>query len=146
MIDHTGIGVSSIEKCAPFYDAVLSALNMRRTHELTENGKVTAIGYGYDFPIFWIDIYHPHSQKHHTGFRAKSQEEVGKFYENGIKAGGIDNGKPGPRPNQSTEIYYAAFLIDPDGNNIEAVFRGEHVKSTCHEGVIKIEMGNFKKT
>lgn len=127
-----------------FYDALLSALNMRRTHELTDKGIITAIGYGCDFPIFWIDVYHPHSQKNHTGFRAKSEEEVQKFHAFGLEAGGVDNGKPGLRPDQSTETYYASFLIDPDGNNIEAVFRGEQVKSTGPATTLRIEFENFQ--
>ncbi len=143
MIDHTGIGVSSIDKCAPFYDAVLSSLGMRRTHELTQKGVVSAIGYGYDYPIFWIDVYHPHSQKNHTAFRAKSQEEVKNFYANGLKYGGIDNGAPGDRTGQSTETYYASFLIDPDGNNIEAVFSGEEIKSNCPPSVVRVEFDKF---
>ena len=123
-IDHTGIGVSSIESCARFYDETLAVLGLKRTSTLEENGRLTAIGYGESFPIFWIDIYHPSSQRYHTGFRAKSEQEVNEFHARGLAAGGRDNGAPGHRKGQSTEIYYAAFLFDPDGNNIEAVFRG----------------------
>ncbi|MGH8128537.1 MAG: VOC family protein, partial [Gammaproteobacteria bacterium] len=60
----------------------------------------------------------------HTAFVAKSRAEVDAFYAAAIGAGGTDNGAPGAREGQSSPIYYAAFVFDPDGNNIEAVFRG----------------------
>jgi predicted lactoylglutathione lyase len=81
------------------------------------------IGYGQDHPVFWIDRFHPHSAKQHTAFGAKSRTEVDAFYAAALKAGGIDNGGPGLRK-QYGHGYYAAFVLDPDGNNIEAVYRG----------------------
>jgi len=88
-------------------------------------GKGTdGIGYGFDYPVFWIDRFHPHSTRQHTAFAARSSEEVDAFHAAAIAAGGKDNGAPGARKNQSTPTYYAAFALDPDGNNIEAVFRG----------------------
>jgi hypothetical protein len=72
-------------------------------------------------PVFWIDRYHPHSVKQHTAFAAKSRGEVEAFHAAALKAGGTENGAPGlRRPN-----YYAAFVLDPDSNNMEAVFRGD---------------------
>ncbi len=124
MIDHTGIGVADVAQSALFYDAALSALGMRRVYEMKNDGALEGIGYGFDFPLFWIDRFHPPAQRYHTGFRAKSPEAVNSFYEKALAAGGKDNGKPGYRKGQSTEIYYAAFVIDPDGNNMEAVYRG----------------------
>ena len=76
--------------------------------------------YGVDYPIFWIDRYHPHSVRQHTAFAAKSRAEVDAFYAAALKAGGRDNGAPGLRRHH----YFAAFVLDPDGNNMEAVFRG----------------------
>jgi hypothetical protein len=73
----------------------------------------------------WIDRYHPHSVGQHTAFVAKTKAEVDAFHAAAQKAGGTDNGTPGPREGQSTPVYYAAFVIDPDGNNMEAVFRGD---------------------
>ena len=71
-------------------------------------------------PIFWIietkDSYTPR----HTAFSTDSRELVDKFHEAGVQNGGTDNGAPGLRP-MYHEHYYGAFLIDPDGNNIEAV-------------------------
>jgi catechol 2,3-dioxygenase-like lactoylglutathione lyase family enzyme len=124
MIDHTGIGVANVATSAVFYDAALGALGMRRAMQLPENEGTDGIGYGVDYPIFWIDRFHPHSVRQHTAFVAKSRAQVDAFYAAAIKAGGKDNGAPGAREKQSTPIYYAAFVFDPDGNSIEAVFRG----------------------
>jgi catechol 2,3-dioxygenase-like lactoylglutathione lyase family enzyme len=125
MIDHTGIGVADVGRSADFYDAALGALGVRRVMQLPENSGTDGIGYGVDYPIFWIDRFHPHGVKQHTAFAAKSRAEVDAFYTAAIKAGGIDNGPPGLRDTSSgyPPGYYAAFVIDPDGNNVEAVFR-----------------------
>jgi catechol 2,3-dioxygenase-like lactoylglutathione lyase family enzyme len=118
MIDHTGIGVADVRRSANFYDAALGALGLRRVMQMPDN---VGTGYGFQYPVFWIDRYHPHSVKQHTAFAARSRAEVDAFYAAALNAGGIDNGAPGlRRPN-----YYAAFVLDPDGNNIEAVFRGD---------------------
>jgi catechol 2,3-dioxygenase-like lactoylglutathione lyase family enzyme len=70
-------------------------------------------------PVFWIDRFHPHGVKQHTAFVAKSRAGVDAFLDSALKAGGAENGAPGlHRPN-----YYAAYVLDPDGNNIEAVCR-----------------------
>lgn len=124
MIDHTGIGVASVAASAVFYDAALGALGMRRAMQMPEGLGTDGIGYGFDFPIFWIDRFHPHSTRAHTAFAARSRAEVDAFHAAAISAGGRDNGPPGDRHGQSTPVYYAAFVLDPDGNNIEAVFRG----------------------
>jgi catechol 2,3-dioxygenase-like lactoylglutathione lyase family enzyme len=101
----------------------LGALGMRRVAQIPENLGTDGIGYGLDHPVFWIDRFHPHSVKQHTAFGAKSRTEVDAFYAAALKAGGIDNGGPGLRK-QYASGYYAAFVLDPDGNNIEAVYRG----------------------
>jgi catechol 2,3-dioxygenase-like lactoylglutathione lyase family enzyme len=126
MIDHTGIGVANVAASATFYDAALGALGLRRVMQLPENEGSDGIGYGVDYPVFWIDRLHPHSVKQHTAFVAKSRAEVEAFYATALKAGGIDNGAPGLRDTSTgyPPGYYAAFVLDPDGNNIEAVFRG----------------------
>lgn len=121
MIDHTGIGVADVARSAAFYDPALEALGLRRVKQLPDGVGSDGIGYGFDYPVYWIDRYHPHSVKQHTAFAAKTRAEVDAFHAAAIKAGGTDNGAPGQRwPN-----YYAAFVLDPDGNNIEAVFRGD---------------------
>jgi catechol 2,3-dioxygenase-like lactoylglutathione lyase family enzyme len=124
MIDHTGIGVADVATSAAFYDAALGALGMRRAMQMPEDEGTEGVGYGLDYPIFWIDRFHPHSTRQHTAFVAKNRVEVDAFHAAAIGAGGTDNGAPGAREEQSTPIYYAAFVLDPDGNNIEAVFRG----------------------
>jgi len=124
VIDHTGIGVADIARSAAFYDATLGALGMRRAMQMPENDGADATGYGVDYPIFWIDRFHPHSTRQHTAFIAQSRVGVDAFYAAALRAGGSDNGAPGARKNQSTPTYYAAFVLDPDGNNMEAVFRG----------------------
>jgi catechol 2,3-dioxygenase-like lactoylglutathione lyase family enzyme len=120
MIDHTGIGVADVGRSAAFYDATLWALGMRRVTQMPDTLGTDGVGYGVDYPVFWIDRYHAHSVKYHTAFAAKTRAEVDAFHAAALKAGGAENGAPGLRkPN-----YYAAFVLDPDGNNIEAVFRG----------------------
>lgn len=125
MIDHTGIGVADVTRSAAFYDAALGALGYRRVMELPPKDGSDAVGYGVDYPRFWIDRFHPHSVRQHTAFVAKSRAEVDAFYEAALRTGGRDNGPPGLR---DTALgyppgYYAAFVLDPDGNNMEAVFR-----------------------
>ena len=120
MIDHTGIGVADVGRSAVFYDAALGALGMRRAMQMPEGSGTEGIGYGFEYPVFWIDRFHQHSVKQHTAFAARTRAEVDAFHTAALKAGGVENGAPGlRRPN-----YYAAFVLDPDGNNIEAVFRG----------------------
>jgi catechol 2,3-dioxygenase-like lactoylglutathione lyase family enzyme len=126
MIDHTGIGVAHVSRSAAFYDAALGALGLRRVMQLPESDGADGVGYGVEHPIFWIDRFHPHSVKQHTAFAAKTGAQVDAFYAAALKAGGTDNGPPGVRdPAEGyPQGYYAAFVLDPDGNNIEAVFRG----------------------
>jgi catechol 2,3-dioxygenase-like lactoylglutathione lyase family enzyme len=125
MIDHTGIGVANVLHSAAFYDAALGALGLRRVIQMPDGIGTDGVGYGVDYPIFWIDRFHPSGAKQHTAFAAKSRSAVEEFHASAVRAGGVDNGKPGIR---NTEVgyprgYYAAFVLDPDGNNIEAVYR-----------------------
>lgn len=131
-LDHNGIGVADIKKSARFYDAALEALDLRPIVRITKSFGVTenaadpelgGVGYGVDYPIFWLDVFHPHSVKQHTAFRALTRREVEAFYEAALSAGGRDNGAPGLRSGGYPPGYFAAFVFDPDGNNIEAVFR-----------------------
>src|SRR5690606_4259454 len=87
-IDHSGIGVSDMARSMRFYDAALGALGMRAVLRITpERGAATAvdaalggIGYGEAYPVFWIDIFHPHGVRQHTAFRAISRAEVDAFH------------------------------------------------------------------
>ena len=125
LIDHTGIGVASVARSAAFYDAALGALGMRRVVQMPENVGTDGIAYGVTRPVFWIDRFHPAGVKQHTAFAAKNRAEVVAFHAAALKAGGTDNGPPGLRSTDDgyPPGYYAAFVLDPDGNNMEAVFR-----------------------
>lgn len=123
-IDHTGIGVADIVRSRAFYDAALGALGLTRVAQIPEASGDQAVGYGRgDYPVWWIDVFHPHSQKNHTAFIAETFEQVQAFHAAALAAGGIDNGQPGAR-----EVYppswRVAFVLDPDGNNIEAIWHG----------------------
>jgi catechol 2,3-dioxygenase-like lactoylglutathione lyase family enzyme len=122
MIDHTGIGVADVRRSAAFYDAALGALGLRRVVQIPEKEGADAVGYGVDYPIFWIDRFHQHGVKQHTAFSARKRAEVDAFHAAAVKAGGRDNGPPGLRKGYPPG-YYAAFVLDPEGNNIEAVVR-----------------------
>jgi catechol 2,3-dioxygenase-like lactoylglutathione lyase family enzyme len=131
LIDHTGIGVLDIHRSARFYEAALGALGARPLLRITqkrepmkdEGPDLGGVAYGVDQPVFWIDVFHPHGVKQHTAFRAQSRSQVDAFHAAALRAGGTDNGEPGLRTGSYPAGYYAAFVIDPDGNNIEAVFR-----------------------
>jgi catechol 2,3-dioxygenase-like lactoylglutathione lyase family enzyme len=118
LIDHTGIGVADVAQSARFYDAALGALGLRRVIEI-DGG----VGYGVEHPVFWIDRFHPHGVKNHSAFAAKSRAAVDAFHAAALGAGGKDNGAPALREPPYPAGYYAAFVLDPDGNNIEAVCR-----------------------
>ena len=126
MIDHTGIHVTRIALSKTFYVSVLSTLGYVVRLDLE-----TAVGFGAkdlapgDDPAgaFWIAEAEPFSPRSHIAFRATSEAQVVAFHEAALAAGARDNGAPGLRP-QYHPHYYAAFVIDLDGYNIEAVFHG----------------------
>jgi catechol 2,3-dioxygenase-like lactoylglutathione lyase family enzyme len=125
MIDHTGIGVADVARSAVFYDAILGTLGWRRVAQIPENTGVDGVAYGVDHPVFWIDRFHPPGTKNHTAFTAQSRAQVDAFHAAALRAGGKNNGPPGLRDPAKgyPPGYYAAFVLDPDGNNMEAVFR-----------------------
>jgi len=111
LIDHIGIHVSDLKVSKAFYFAILNAL-----------GKSDGFGsddYGFYFDEFYVAADGGPATNFHLAFQAESIEHVHAFYQAGLNAGGKDNGEPGYR--QYHGSYYAAFLLDPDGNNIEAV-------------------------
>lgn len=120
MIDHFSVTVKDIEKSRAFYKEVLTPLNGEIKLDF---GNTVNFGYA-NAPggPFWIAEGIPTAV--HIAFSASSKEEVEAFYQAALKAGGTDNGAPGYRP-QYSETYYAAFVHDPDGNNIEAVYYGQ---------------------
>jgi len=123
VIDHTGIGVADVSRSAAFYDSALAALGFRRVRQIPDGVGSDGVGYGTDYPVFWIDRFHPHSVRQHTAFVARNRAKVDAFYKAAMAAGGTDNGAPGLRDHYRPN-YYAAFVLDPDGNNMEAVYRG----------------------
>src|SRR6516165_4100653 len=124
MIDHTGIGVAGMMRSARFYDATLGALELRRTMQLPPGDGSDGVGYGIDYPVFWIDRFHPHSVRQHTAFAAKNRGQVDAFYTAALAAGGTDNGPPGLRHAAVgyPAGYYAAFVLDPNGNGLRQLF------------------------
>ncbi|KAF6758064.1 glyoxalase/bleomycin resistance protein/dioxygenase [Ephemerocybe angulata] len=122
-ISHLGIRVSNIASSKAFYDAALAPLGTKVAMTFQE-GKVLGYGPPKKAPYFWIHEHEDTAKEGrpvHIAFEAKSKEEVQEFYDAAIAAGGKDNGAPGPRPNY-TPNYWGAFVHDPEGNNIEAVF------------------------
>lgn len=124
LIDHIQLVVRDFEASKRFYEAIFAAL------------ALPVSGRGDDY--IWVDelfISTADSEaaagkptgRHHIAFQAKDNAMVDAFHEAGLAAGGTDNGKPGQRDYHPG--YYAAFLLDPDGNNIEAVFHGPAKKS-----------------
>ena len=120
LIDHIGLVVRDFEASRRFYEAVFAAIEM------------PVAGSGDDY--IWADelfISTAESEaaageltgRHHLAFQARDRAMVDAFYAAGIAAGGTDNGPPGERTRYHPG-YYAAFLLDPDGNNIEAVYHG----------------------
>ena len=120
MIDHVSVGVSNLERAARFYESALAALGLSRLVT-----RPATIGFGKNYPEFWINLradmaaVEPSSGVH-ICLRAKSTGAVDAFHAAALQAGGRSDGAPGLRPHDRVR-YYAAFVVDPDGNRIEAV-------------------------
>jgi catechol 2,3-dioxygenase-like lactoylglutathione lyase family enzyme len=123
MLDHIGIGVTDYERSQAFYTQALKPLGIAVIMEVTaeETGGDTATGFGKGGkPFFWIGAVRERPGRVHVAFGADDRPTVDAFYKAAIAAGGRDNGKPGLRPHYHPN-YYGAFVLDPDGHNIEAV-------------------------
>ncbi len=119
VIDHVIVGVRDVAASRAFYEAALAPLGVRMLFEHPSSG----VAFGRDEkPSFWLAARTP-STAVHIAFAAADQGAVDAFHREALAAGGRDNGAPGPRP-QYHAAYYGAFVLDPDGNNVEAV---------CHE-------------
>lgn len=122
LIDHVHLNVADLDKAATFYSALLEALEL-------PPGNRTA----HYFQADELFISQPgpgqHISKVHLAFQARDEAMVKRFYDAALAAGGTDNGGPGERPYHPG--YYAAFVIDPDGNNIEAVTHGTERRSAA---------------
>jgi catechol 2,3-dioxygenase-like lactoylglutathione lyase family enzyme len=116
-LDHVGIDVSDYETSRSFYEKALAALGLKLMME-----PVSAVGgFGDDFPFFWIGQrgLGPQSGTH-VAFRVDDRATVDAFHAAALEAGARDNGGPGVREIYHPD-YYGAFVLDPDGNNVEAV-------------------------
>lgn len=126
MIDHTGVLVSDFEKSKAFYKSALAPIGYVLLMEIPAavTGHVDVAGFGEpQKPDFWISKGAANKPPVHIAFRVASRAAVDAFYKAALAAGGKDNGAPGIRPHYHPN-YYGAFVLDPDGHNIEAV---------CHE-------------
>jgi len=117
MLDHVTIGVSNIARAVAFYDRALAPLGVERLYA----EGTSAFGYGSEKKAyFWIGQRETVLTGAHIAFAAGDRGTVDAFHEAALAAGGRDNGAPGLRP-QYHAHYYGAFILDPDGHNIEAV-------------------------
>jgi catechol 2,3-dioxygenase-like lactoylglutathione lyase family enzyme len=120
MIDHISVGVADLDRAARFYEAVLAALGLSRLVT-----RPRTIGFGRSYPEFWINLrpgmakVAPESGVH-ICLRARTTAEVDAFHAAALMAGGTSENAPAVRPHDRVR-YYAAFVVDPDGNRIEAV-------------------------
>ena len=116
IIDHIGFGVSDVERSKGFYIKCLEPLGIKLLKKEGSN-----IGFGRDEEAtFWFGPNIDPSRKIHIAFAAENRSQVDLFYQAAIEAGGKDNGPPCIRKHDH-QNYYAAFVYDPDGHNIEAV-------------------------
>jgi catechol 2,3-dioxygenase-like lactoylglutathione lyase family enzyme len=126
VIDHTSVVVSDFAKSKQFYGAVLKPIGYELLMEFPAavTGHTDVAGFGErPKPDFWISQGTPDRATVHVAFRVSVRSLVDAFYAAALAAGGRDNGQPGLRP-QYHPHYYGAFVLDPDGHNIEVV---------CHE-------------
>ena len=117
MLDHVTIGVTDLERAQSFYNRALKPLGIERLYGEDE----TFAGYGRGRKaFFWIGLRNQVTTGAHIAFTAADRAAVDAFHAAALAAGGRDNGSPGLRP-QYHAHYYGAFILDPDGHNIEAV-------------------------
>ena len=119
MIDHIGFEVSDLARSGRFYDAVFFALGVRRMHDSANH-----IAYGVDHPTYWVVERGRGTCPGygHVALAATGRVAVDGAYAAGLRAGGSDDGPPGPRP-QYGQRYYACYLLDPDRLRVEIVAR-----------------------
>ena len=120
MIDHISVAVRDLERARRFYEATLAPLGLSRLVT-----RPATVGFGKSYPEFWINLradMAPGQRESgvHICLRAKSTAEVDAFHAAALNAGGSSSGAPGLRPHDRVR-YYAAFIVDPDDNRIEAV-------------------------
>lgn len=121
-LDHIGLKVHDFDTSRDFYKAVLETVGMTLLADFEHEGRRHA-GFGRDRPVFWIGDSRETTGAVHVAFAARSRAEVEAFHATALAHGAADNGAPGLRPIYHPG-YYGAFVLDPDGNNVEAVFHG----------------------
>jgi catechol 2,3-dioxygenase-like lactoylglutathione lyase family enzyme len=122
MIDHIGVSVRDFAASKAFYSRALQPLGYELLLEVSaaQSGSREFAGFGVPPKAdFWIGAGTPNVPAVHVAFRAASRSQVDAFHRVALAAGGRDNGAPGPRPHYHAH-YYGAFVLDPDGHNIEA--------------------------
>jgi catechol 2,3-dioxygenase-like lactoylglutathione lyase family enzyme len=122
MLDHITFTVTDVARSKAFYDTALKPLGIRVLFEVTpeQSGGAHFMGYGEQRPYFWIAGGEGLKGRLHVAFTANDRATVDAFYRAAMAAGGTDFGAPGVRPHYHAN-YYGAFVLDPDGHNIEAV-------------------------
>jgi catechol 2,3-dioxygenase-like lactoylglutathione lyase family enzyme len=122
MIDHITFGVADFARALAFYDQALAPLGIKRLMSVTpeESGGAGFAGYGDTRPFFWVGTGEPTTGALHVAFTTNDRASVDAFYQAALAAGGKDNGAPGLREHYHP-TYYGAFVLDPEGRNIEAV-------------------------
>ena len=129
VIDHIGVGVRDYEESVAFYSRALAPLGLELVAETETDNRAAGFGYkGRD--DFWIHEGRPVGRSH-IAFEAQSADQVDAFHAAATEAGARDNGPPGIRTEYSAS-YYAAYVLDPNGNNIEAVFHGDAASEKGH--------------
>jgi catechol 2,3-dioxygenase-like lactoylglutathione lyase family enzyme len=118
LFDHVALGVRNVAKSRAFYERALQPLGVRVVESSQGPGFATD-----DRGDFWLQEQETAAGPVHVAFAAPDRETVDAFHAAAVEAGGVDNGGPGLRPHYHA-AYYAAFVLDPDGNNVEAVFHG----------------------
>jgi catechol 2,3-dioxygenase-like lactoylglutathione lyase family enzyme len=122
VIDHVSVGVSDLARSRDFYAQALTPLGFAEIGRWQEGALDVAFGLE-EADDFAISAAYPTGAPVHVAFAADRREQVDAFYAAALAAGGRDNGAPGLRPEYS-DGYYGAFVLDPDGHNIEAVHHG----------------------
>jgi catechol 2,3-dioxygenase-like lactoylglutathione lyase family enzyme len=123
MLDHIGLAVSDVARSRAFFQAALAPLGVAALMDVTpeQSGGAAHVGFGSDGRAdFWIGGGKPATTGAHVAFTTSERAKVDAFYAAAIAAGGRDNGPPGVRAHYHPN-YYGAFVLDPDGHNIEAV-------------------------
>ncbi len=121
VIDHISVGVRDLARSREFYAKALAPLAFVEHGPWRAGARDTIFGTEADDDFAISLEYRPAGGSVHVAFAADSREQVDDFYRAALAAGGVDNGAPGPRPEYSPG-YYGAFVLDLDGNNVEAVF------------------------